>query len=71
LGTGEYEMAVPGTFVAIDSQDFYNSCSDPSSWSPSGDNEVPYMDAGNLTEADASAYNSLFIDALFRSAQGS
>ena len=70
-GTGQYEMTVPGTFVAIDSQAFYDACGKASNWSPAGDDTVPFMDAGNLTEADAGAYHQLFLGALFRANQGS
>ena len=70
-GTGQYEMTVPGTFVAIDSQAFYDACGKASNWSPAGDDTVPFMDAGNLTEADAGAYHQLFLSALFRANQGS
>lgn len=70
-GDGSYEMTVPGSFVAIDSQAFYDNCGKANSWSPAGDDTVPFMDAGNLTEADAEAYHQLFLDALFRANQGS
>jgi MoxR-like ATPase len=51
----------PGNFVSIDNEAFYGS----------GDYaEVTYVDAGNITEADVSAYNMLFREAVRRSTQG-
>ena len=55
------KIDLPGNFVAIDNQDFYQS----------GDSsEVNYLDSGNITEADVSAYNLLFREAVRRSTQG-
>ena len=52
---------LPGNFVGIDNADFYDS----------GDSiEAVYLDSGNITEADVSAYNMLFREAVRRSTQG-
>lgn len=55
------QIDLPGNFVAIDNADFYDS----------GDSvEALYLDSGNITEADVSAYNMLFREAVRRSTQG-
>ena len=55
------QIDLPGNFVSIDNADFYDS----------GDSvEALYLDSGNITENDVSAYNQLFRDALRRSTQG-
>ncbi|MCK4977544.1 MAG: hypothetical protein KAS36_11495, partial [Anaerolineales bacterium] len=55
------KIDLPGNFVAIDNEAFYQS---------GGESEVTYVDAGNITEADVSSYNMLFQDAIRRSTQG-
>jgi len=56
------KLDIPGTFVSIDNEDYYGS----------GDSdEAIYLDSGNITEADVSAYNMLFTEAIRRSTQGS
>jgi MoxR-like ATPase len=55
------QIDLPGNFVSIDNADFYDS----------GDSvEALYLDSGNITENDVSAYNQLFRDAIRRSTQG-
>ena len=52
---------LPGNFVSIDNEDFYDSGNSA---------EDDYLDSGNITEADVSAYNTLFREAVRRSTQG-
>ena len=55
------KIDLPGNFVSIDNKEFYLS----------GDkSEAIYLDSGNITEADISAYNMLFREAVRRSTQG-
>jgi len=55
------KIDIPGTFVSIDNEDYYQS---------GEGSETIYLDSGNITEADVNAYNSLFREAIRRSTQG-
>jgi hypothetical protein len=58
------KLDFPGTFVAIDNQEFY------SSGSSGAEDLPPFIDAGNITEADVKQYGSYFREAIRRSTQG-
>ena len=56
------KLDMPGNFVSIDNNKFYVDADEP---------DNGFIDSGNITESDVKEYNSLFIESIRRSTQGS